>query len=276
MAQLNVRRSYGANTPLLKQDLDAFIDDIETFINVTRLNNDNFQDDSITASDKILVNTFAGEKFVNGAFTTAKITDANVTTAKIADGAVTTAKILDSNVTTAKIADNAVTLTKIADGSITFDKMSEGYTTATRAADTRADTQVSFTYTKLVDLDLTTVASDAYVIVEGQSGYSICSDTTASGTAAGATDEVGANFLLARKPQGGATSTVLGFVSYSKECRRGPTSASFQTTIPLNALKFIVSSPGAGAYTYSVYVAPYSLNAVNTVVGIFNIRKLSK
>jgi len=276
MAQLNVRRNYAANTPLLKQDLDAFIDDIETFINVTKLNNDNFQDDSITASDKIIVNTFAGEKFVNGAFTTAKITDANVTTAKIADGAVTTAKILDSNVTTAKIADSAVTLTKIADGSITFDKMDEGYTTATRASIVAPAGQAASILTKIVDLDLTTVASDAYVIIEGNSGYSIAS-TNYGGFSGANNTEAGSVYVLARKLQGASTSTVLGSLYFQKSGREGPTAASFQTTLPLNAIKFIVSSPGAGTYTYSVYVSnSNNLAATNVIVANFNIRKLSK
>lgn len=274
MAQLNVRRSYAAGEPLLKGDLDAFIDDIETFINITKLNNDNIQDAGIDASAKIIDNTFAGEKFVNGAVTTAKILDANVTTAKIADGAVTTAKLNDLAVTTAKIADNAVTLPKLADGSITFDKMAEGSSNGSIASDTRPTTQPGFVFTKEVELTLTTVASDAYVIIEGVSGYFQCYHTSSSASAG--TDSIGVNVLISRKLSGATTANGVANFSFTAESRVATTSARYDNSISATLLKLILPSPGAGTYVYSIYIAPTSANSVDVSNCVFNIRKLSK
>ena len=113
MAQLDVRREYADGEILLASDLDAFLNDIETFLNVIKLNDDNIQDGGINAATKLADSSITTAKLANGAVTTNKIADNAVTTAKIADGAITTAKIADSAVTTAKIADSAVTAAKI-------------------------------------------------------------------------------------------------------------------------------------------------------------------
>ncbi len=135
MATLNVTRSYQDGEVLVQADLDAFLDDIETFVNVTKINDDNIQNNGITGSLKLLTGSVTTSKIGFEAVTaiklgadsvlTEKILDLNVTTAKIDDlavtagklaaDAVTTAKILDTNVTTAKLADDAVTAAKLAD-----------------------------------------------------------------------------------------------------------------------------------------------------------------
>ncbi len=53
MATLNVRREYADGDILLESDLDAFLDDIETFLNVTKIDDDNIQDLGITGSTKL-------------------------------------------------------------------------------------------------------------------------------------------------------------------------------------------------------------------------------
>lgn len=113
MAQLDVRREYADGEILLASDLDAFLNDIETFLNVIKLNDDNIQDGGINAATKLADASVTTNKLANGAVTTNKIADDAVTTAKIADSAVTTAKIADGAVTTAKIADATVTAAKI-------------------------------------------------------------------------------------------------------------------------------------------------------------------
>lgn len=142
MALLTVTKNYQDGDVLLEADLDAMKSSIETFVNVTRLNDDNLQDDGITGSDKLVdasvsqaklaSNSVATAKIVDSAVTTAKILDSNVTTAKIADSNVTTAKIADSNITTAKIADANVTAVKLATGSVTEDKLGSGAVTETK------------------------------------------------------------------------------------------------------------------------------------------------
>lgn len=123
MAQLDVRRTYRSNKVLTAQDINAFLDDIEAFFNLVKINSDNIQDASITVSSKIIDGTITTSKIDNNAVTTAKIADNAVTTAKIADSAVTTAKIVDNAVTTAKIADSAITSAKIADNAVTNVKL---------------------------------------------------------------------------------------------------------------------------------------------------------
>ena len=132
MAQIDIRREYADGTILLEADLDAIVDDVETFLNVTKLNNDNLQDNSITASDKIADASITAAKLGTSCVTTAKINDAAVTTVKIADSNVTTAKIADSNVTTAKIADSNVTTAKIADSNVTTAKIADSNVTAAK------------------------------------------------------------------------------------------------------------------------------------------------
>jgi microcystin-dependent protein len=83
MAQISIRQLYADAEILFASDLDAIVDDIETFLNSTKINDDNIQNSGITASDKLV--------------------DASINAAKLASDAVTTAKILDANVTRAKI-----------------------------------------------------------------------------------------------------------------------------------------------------------------------------
>lgn len=113
MPQLDARRTYQDGMVLFAADLDAIIDDIETLLNVTKLNDDNIQDNGITASQKLIDGTVTTGKLANKSVTTVKIDDDAVTEPKLANDAVTTAKIADEAVTTEKIADSAVTPAKL-------------------------------------------------------------------------------------------------------------------------------------------------------------------
>lgn len=84
MAQIAISKDYLDGDPLFEADLDAIREDVQTFINVTKLNDDNLQTAGITGSDKLI--------------------DLSVNAAKLAANSVTTAKILDANVTAAKLA----------------------------------------------------------------------------------------------------------------------------------------------------------------------------
>lgn len=98
MGTLSITKHWLNGQILLESDLDYIKNDTETFLNVTKLDDDNIQDAGITASSKL----------VDGSISSAKIAASAVTTAKIADGAVTTAKILDANVTYAKLAADVI------------------------------------------------------------------------------------------------------------------------------------------------------------------------
>lgn len=95
MATLDVTRNYADGEVLTEADIDAFLDDIETFNNVTKLNDDNLQNNGITGSLKLLTGSVSAAKLATDSVTTIKIADANVTTPKIADEAVTLIKLAD-------------------------------------------------------------------------------------------------------------------------------------------------------------------------------------
>lgn len=104
MATLSITKNWADGEILLEADLDEIKTDVETFLNTTKINDDNIQTSGITASSKL----------IDASISTAKLADSSVTTAKINDSAVTTAKINDSAVTTAKINASAVTKAKLA------------------------------------------------------------------------------------------------------------------------------------------------------------------
>jgi hypothetical protein len=123
MPTLTITTTYDDTAVLTEAQLDAILDPVETFLNTTKINDDNIQTGGITASTYVADGTVTTAKILNSNVTTAKLGASSVTTAKITDANVTTAKIADSNVTTGKLAANAITTAKIADGVITKGKL---------------------------------------------------------------------------------------------------------------------------------------------------------
>jgi hypothetical protein len=134
MATLNVTRSYADGDVLFEADIDAFLDDIESFLNTTKVSDDNIQDAGITGSTKLIDGSVTAGKLASDAVTTVKILDANVTAAKLGTGAVTTVKILDANVTAAKLAANAVETAAIAASAVTTSKIQDAAVTLAKLA----------------------------------------------------------------------------------------------------------------------------------------------
>lgn len=125
MAQLNITKTYDDGLILTEADLDNIKNDVETFLNVTKLSDDNLQDAGITASSKLIDASISTAKYANASVTAAKLAADAVGTASIADDSVTAAKLrddpsIDANraVTTDHIRDNAITKTKIADDAV--------------------------------------------------------------------------------------------------------------------------------------------------------------
>lgn len=98
MATLSITKQWANGEVLLEADLDYIKSGIETFLNTTKINDDNIQAGGITGSTKLV--------------------DLSVTVGKLATDSVSTAKIIDENVTTAKIADLNVTYAKLAAAAI--------------------------------------------------------------------------------------------------------------------------------------------------------------
>jgi hypothetical protein len=255
MGQLNARRTYASLEVPLESDIDLFLNDIETFLNITKLNNDNIQDASITASTKLSPLSITTSKFKNVSVTTAKIADGNITTAKIEDDAITAAKILDSNITTAKILDSNVTTAKIADLNITTAKILDASVT---------NIKLSLNYQVSSD-------SGIYEIISGDEDITNCSVSITT---------TGYPVLIAAIPGttgddssisvGGVTS-ISSYINIKRDSTtlfREPIIASNTYgsssgfALPPSMIFYIDDTPGAGTYTYK-------LNAIRIAGGLY-------
>lgn len=82
MPSLSITKTYVNGNILFEQDLDNIRDDIETFVNTTKLDEDNLQDNAVTAQ---------------------KLADGSVTNPKLAVNAVTNAKITTQTIAKDKL-----------------------------------------------------------------------------------------------------------------------------------------------------------------------------
>lgn len=140
MSTLSITRSYNDGEVLVEADLDNICDDVETFVNTTKISDDNIQDSGITGSTKLLNQSVTAAKLGSASVTTAKIDDLAVTAAKLAADSVTTAKILDANVTVAKLATDSVTTVKIVDSNVTTAKINDSAVTTAKINDSAVTT----------------------------------------------------------------------------------------------------------------------------------------
>ena len=135
MPTLNLTKNYADGTILFASDFSAFITDMETFFNITKITDGNIQNASLTGSTVLTDSSVTTAKIIDSNVTTAKIADLAVTTGVINDSAVTTVKIADSNVTTTELADSAVETSNIADASITRAKILSNYVMTAASTD---------------------------------------------------------------------------------------------------------------------------------------------
>lgn len=177
MATLSITKDWADGEVLLEADLDQIKEDVETFLNVTGINDDNLQDAGITASAKLIDASIPTAKLANLSVTTAKIDDLGVTVGKIAADAVITSKILDANVTKAKLATAA-----------------RNATAASKSSDDTLDLTENLIYVDsssvVVTLTLPAVASSSgheYTFVKTSSSNSVVIDGNSSETINGAT-----------------------------------------------------------------------------------------
>ena len=82
MPTLSITKTYDDGTVLTEADLDNIKNDVETFLNTTKLDQDNIQTGGINAGN-----------LATDSVETAKIKDLNVTTAKLANNSVTAVKL---------------------------------------------------------------------------------------------------------------------------------------------------------------------------------------
>lgn len=267
MALISVTKTYKDGDVLLEADLDGIKSSIENFVNVTRLNDDNLQNDGITGSDKLVdasvsqakmaTNSISTAKVVDGAITTAKLADTSVTTAKITDANVTTAKIADANITTAKIADSNVTAVKLATDSVTEDKITAGAVTEAKigsnAVTTAKINDAAVTIAK--QASVATLATNFSGSATGTTTLTLVSSRTLTQAAGRPLRIVITSYEASSASSitsGGSGNRVLRFGSYAL-VRLGASHTFYNTTLTANTpWVFVIASPGPG--TYNLYI----------------------
>lgn len=129
MATITITKNYDDGTLLEEAELDPFKNNTETFLNNTKINDDNIQNAGVTASTKLQDGSISAAKMGTSSVGESNLASSAVTTITLNDLAVTTAKITDSSVTTAKIADGTVATADFAASSVTYPKTTLNYVT---------------------------------------------------------------------------------------------------------------------------------------------------
>lgn len=93
MATLSITKQWANGEVLLEADLDYIKTDLETFLNTTKINDDNIQTGGITGSSKLVDLSVTAGKMATDSVTTAKIEALAVTNAKIANATIEHAKL---------------------------------------------------------------------------------------------------------------------------------------------------------------------------------------
>jgi hypothetical protein len=130
MPTLAITKGYADGDVLLEADLDNIRDALLTFMNTTKINSDNIQDDGINATK---IN--ADESTIDGTGTTLAVKSAGITATQLAAGAVVEAKIGAGAVTETKLGNGAVANAKLATDAVTSDKIAAGAVATVDIAD---------------------------------------------------------------------------------------------------------------------------------------------
>lgn len=167
MATIDITRTYNDTALLSESDLDNIIVDTQTFLNTTKLDGDNIQDEGIDASAKFAPGSVTTAKFQSNTVTTSKLADSpdGIEAAKINDLAVTTAKINDSAATTAKFNSAAVTYAKLASVTSSISSSSGSYSSTSDTYVNVTNQSVTVTTTgRPVLVFITTTSTDGTAV----------------------------------------------------------------------------------------------------------------
>jgi len=181
MPTLSISKTYRDGDVLFEADLDNIKSSVETFINTTKLDDDNIQDNGITGSSKLIDSSITSAKVVAEAVTATLLDTNAITTAKIGSNAVTAAKFNDLAVTTAKIADLNVTTAKLAAGAATTVKKQTPTVEQSSGTGASGTTVNSTSFTLVQDVTITTTGGPVFCLVGPKSG-SLSVETSAGGT----------------------------------------------------------------------------------------------
>lgn len=232
MPTLTITKTYADGDTLFEADLDNIKDDIENFLNVTKINDDNIQSAGITGSTKLVDASVSSAKLASGSVTTSKINDAAVTTAKIADESITAAKFPGSTIATSYLADSAVTTAKIADANVTAVKLAAPVIAV--SASSGSFSSSSLTYVSVIACSSITITSGRPVLVALTLTTGNSEITTQSHSSSYSSD------LEIRRD-----STAIGHFRVNWD-------AVFNT-FSFSSPTVIIDQPAAGSYVYSLY-----------------------
>ena len=126
MSDISIPREYSDDTVLSASELDAAFDAVETFLNTTGVSDDNIQNNSITASTKLVNASITAAKIANSTITSAQIAAGGVLNSNIADGTIAAAKLVANSLSDSQITAKGITAASIADGTITSTQIAAG------------------------------------------------------------------------------------------------------------------------------------------------------
>lgn len=258
MATLSTTKNYAEGFVLFASDLSDFLDDIEYFLNVTKISDSNILTDGLTGSDVLADASITTSKLQSNVVTTAKLATSSIETDLINTDAVTTAKLADTNVTTAKINDLAITTAKLTDASVTSVKraaINYAFGNSSGSLSSTSETAIS-------QATLTTTGRSVQIIL--MSDQSAVSSTLASyigvqtngGTVA---VEQQVRFIVYRDSTVIARQ-IVGVNNFST----GPLDMTL--FIPPSLINHLDITPAAGTYTYKVSMD--SLNSTEPAVAV--------
>lgn len=244
MPSLTITKTYADGDTLFEADLDNIKDDLENFLNVTKINDDNIQSAGITGSTKL----------VDASVSSAKIASAAVTTSKINDLAVTTAKLDDLGVTTAKLAASSVTQAKRAALGQQLSAASGEWSSS--SAGEQAITNMS--------VALTTTGRPVHICFVPSSGV-VSSYITVSKTTVNTT--IAPDTFITIKRDGTAICMIAIGAGVTMS---SATLDSISVKVPSTAISMI-DVPSAGAYTYTAFA---QINT-SSIVLVYNVKLLA-
>jgi hypothetical protein len=240
MPTASFTKDYEDGTDFTEEQLDAFRESVENFLNVTKLDSDNIQTGGIS-SNALATSAVTTAKIAADAVTTAKIADSNVTTAKINDSAVTTAKINDSAVTTAKINTGAVTQAKLASRTTTTDGTDPGAGGVCISTSSSTASVNSETFDDVTNLSCTLTTLGRPVRVE------LIPDGSANPSYVGGESSFDNEIYIELQILRGAS--VIGV--YSAKYLKEDDAVSAHLHLPCSSVS-IVDTPAAGTYVYKL------------------------
>lgn len=247
MSTIDISRSYLDGEILFALDLDNIVDGIETFLNVTKLTDDNILNGSITGSLKLVNASVTNSKLATDSVDSSNIIDSAITTSKINDSAVTTDKINNAAVTNAKLSDDSIDSNNIINSSVTRVKLAApNYQISSSSTGTFSTTSGSATAVTNATLSITLTGKPVLLLLQadGTSSGSAINITSSGGTTASTL--LGSEFYWYRNGSLIATNT-LKLTAMNAGVNNFSMSPS--------CVSYIDTSGTTGSVTYALYAA---------------------